>query len=1158
MADLVLASRMLERAVQQGVDSTLIQALGVLARPELLRAPSLRLLRPEDLVVLDVKLLNLKREGGRIVRSDPAKRARMIVSHQFQAVAELALLDTGNQDKQAGSEDEDLNPQGAEASGTENPPALFQSGAAGPSRLVFEMPAGEDWIEDSLQAVLDACRRWPLVLSPLAEPDNDRLGWTLPDLKASLDVVREILGRRFSTAAARRLRAGAKALATELLDARRHPSGMQKRVLVARLDALAADTLGPLTRMPAAERGAAQVLARIEVAQAVLPEARRIPEAVAVLHPDILPILRTPRPPGGEETALEVPCRLMATPLPGAGFAHAVTAVTREGRTELWHSRLGTRREGPDGVSVDDRPGEAVRGGWRGEKMRFLWSPDYKDASPAQYRQPLDRLDRQMLVKLTAGYNETRPGRLRYTPRAFHLRRLMLTSLGGDLEAERRWDLRPEDVDLVAWVHRAALARDYFVRVEYAGFLYPLGHRAVLVKLTERRFEWRDRKAKQDRIAPLRQRFFIIVRERMVAYPQASPMPHGGRRMPFQEIHCLVEQTPTLADPGAQAANRLADDFYPNGQVEYRRAFWPALGNGSELYRFPFAGRDGAGRLVRFELPVMFVSEVYNKSSMLGPIRSHYNWLLRKSRRSTGTGGQTVRLAPARPDAGDVDLSTSQLVMWAENPTTGVSAIQGTQLQAFPAMQEATVRLETIERVTGVRRDPVIRYDSAYLASGFVGGNGELFARMIAPEALAFGSGSPTSSVGGIATPDLTPSGLSARHGVASGDLGQFATGTFNPVDFLPDAKLLGFFSLKDLLKPLPLTSPAGLPEITTRESASEIETRFRLVQPLDPGEKLPGLVTGAGGQTHFTLDSRLVQPKSGAAPRRDVEGTLTNFKINLAGVMILRFDRLRFLSVDGRKPDVDVDLHPQHGVTFGGPLEFINRLKDFIPSNGFSDPPDISVTPQGITAGYQLGLPNVQVGILSLTNISLGASFTLPFTGQPPAARFNFAERHNTFNLTVSMFGGGGFVALVVGAEGVREIEAALEFGARISIDLGVASGSVYVKGGFYFHWGQTTLVFEGYVELGGRLSVLGLITASLTFHLSLAYQKLSKGANGKALTELRGQATLVVEVEVLLFSASVSVRVERRFKGAEADPLFIDFVPTQELWDEYCDAFA
>ena len=48
-------------------------------------------------------------------------------------------------------------------------------------------------------------------------------------------------------------------------------------------------------------------------------------------------------------------------------------------------------------------------------------------------------------------------------------------------------------------------------------------------------------------------------------------------------------------------------------------------------------------------------------------------------------------------------------------------------------------------------------------------------------------------------------------------------------------------------------------------------------------------------------------------------------------------------------------------------------------------------------------------------------------------------------------------------------------------------------------------------------------------------------------------------MEVEVLFFSGEVSVRCRKEFAGSEdADPKFIDLVPDQTTWDDYCAAFA
>jgi hypothetical protein len=41
-------------------------------------------------------------------------------------------------------------------------------------------------------------------------------------------------------------------------------------------------------------------------------------------------------------------------------------------------------------------------------------------------------------------------------------------------------------------------------------------------------------------------------------------------------------------------------------------------------------------------------------------------------------------------------------------------------------------------------------------------------------------------------------------------------------------------------------------------------------------------------------------------------------------------------------------------------------------------------------------------------------------------------------------------------------------------------------------------------------------------------------------------------------MFSAEVSVKCRREFAGGEADPRFIDLIPTPATWAAYCDAFA
>ena len=261
---------------------------------------------------------------------------------------------------------------------------------------------------------------------------------------------------------------------------------------------------------------------------------------------------------------------------------------------------------------------------------------------------------------------------------------------------------------------------------------------------------------------------------------------------------------------------------------------------------------------------------------------------------------------------------------------------------------------------------------------------------------------------------------------------------------------------------------------------------------------------------------------------------------------------------------DVDVLLTD---IKFVGPLSFVETLRDLIPLDGFSDPPFLDITPQGIDAGFSLALPNVAIGVFSLTNLSLGAGFTVPFIGQPLSVRFNFCTREQPFNLTVTLFGGGGFFGITLDPHGIQLLEASFEFGASISIDLGVASGGVHVMAGVYFRMEKSECSLTGYFRLGGNVSVLGIISASLELYLELKYEFES----GKCV----GTASLTIEVSVFMFSASVTVTCEKKFAGSNGDPSFRDLMginpalsladelasignDTTYAWRDYCEAFA
>src|ERR1700674_245647 len=235
----------------------------------------------------------------------------------------------------------------------------------------------------------------------------------------------------------------------------------------------------------------------------------RLPLSVAAVSafdsaPTRPPEVALPRP---IDTAIELPYRLVLSPDPQGSWQHALRPVTHGLRSELWHTRLGSRR-------IDGDP-----------RLRAIWSPDFlaahlqvhRDDDP--FRASLDARDRNELVHLTSDYNLAD-----FTPAPVATERLMLTTLGGWLRVLGEWasplpqltNSGPLTIQL--WRHDAVMGRDQYVRVVYSGYLFPFGHRASLVKVTERKFLLRDHAAPPGMVAYLFQRMFIVVREPVRSY----------------------------------------------------------------------------------------------------------------------------------------------------------------------------------------------------------------------------------------------------------------------------------------------------------------------------------------------------------------------------------------------------------------------------------------------------------------------------------------------------------------------------------------------------------------------------------------------------------------------------------------------------------------
>jgi hypothetical protein len=827
-------------------------------------------------------------------------------------------------------------------------------------------------------------------------------------------------------------------------------------------------------------------------------------------------------PPTAQHTAIEAPYRLFLSPDHQGSWAHAAAPVAHDDWTELWHTRLGSRR--PDG---DPR-------------VRAVWSPDFSnDLQPHSnepFRMSLDSRDRNEIVHLTSNYHLPS-----FTPTPVDTERLMLSTLGVWLRLQGDWE-PPSlgeglgSLEVMQWRHVATMGRDHYVRVLYAGYLFPFGHRAVLLKVTERKFQFQEDAGTPGHIAYLFQRFFILVRQPTRTYTH--------RHSPFRTVTIKTRFTPNIQDPTDPESKVMDPD---------QGVFWPRVLSGGSFVDFPFhlAATDWEGRTLEFNTPLIFVSKGVDELPLIANVVTYYNGLsVTSSRRQRPFGGQSLAYAPpSKP--GDTTLETTTVSFDAAHRP-------GETPHFRPGMAQAQVDIPAVKNLAATPAPSTIEWEETYTAASgsSIGNAAQVFAKIAGSSPLDFGS---TEKTGGLVAPNLDISGLSRALGPVGGPVSQMVGGEFNPQDiFDTSIKLLGGIELWQIIKDLVFTNAANtankLPGLVTVRDGDIIRTTYtwELGQSelVDTGLFVPK--TGAA----FTLRATLEKKLDGSAPTYRIEGELTNFAVVLLpapnDLISIGFDSVSFTAEKDKKVDTSVELND---IQFLGILEFVNKLREYLPLDGFSDPPilDIVTAPNpGLNLGYTLGIPTIGIGILTIQNISLSAGFFLPFGDAPMNFHFAFCERQQPFILTVSLFGGGGFFSMDIGIEKVVMIEAALEFGAAAAINLGVASGKASMMAGFYFQKAGADFSLTGYFRANGSLSVLGIITVSLEFYLGLTYASKGISPHGGALW---GQAKLTVKIEILFFSASVSISMEREFAGS--DPTFRQLV-APSVWADYCNAFA
>jgi hypothetical protein len=712
--------------------------------------------------------------------------------------------------------------------------------------------------------------------------------------------------------------------------------------------------------------------------------------------------------------------------------------------------------------------------------------------------------------------------------------------------------------NLVEWRHLSAMGRDQYVRVANRGYLFPLGHRALLVQVVERKLESAPNGQRADY---LMRRTFVVVQEPVKEYTTPAVIAGytaQGREMPFKQVRITTLVTPALD-------HLLTPPDFPFV--------------GGAPFRFHVVAEDCDGQVVDFSLPLMFVFPATDSAA----IQQRY---ADPGNRQADLRNQTVAYARS-VQPGDTHLKTATISFQAQMDVGSLDP------PFLPTLEGAAVSIPAVDHLlgsSGVSGATTIGYHDVYLRSEFdqAANPSQAFARLASGLPLPI----PADKAGGLATPNLHVDGLSRSLGPVA-QVDSLVSGNLQQIIDALDGNLLGVISLKQVISAV-TSGPieAQIPRLLTTQLPDAVETSFEWHPEVEPNVDAQGNPRGQGPppplvttrdpndpskSTHLDIAAHTRTPLDGSDSTFSVDGTLSYIGLSFFGIVLVTFDQLRFHAERGKK----VELHPQGvHVEFIGALSFVNQLAELLPADGFSDPPVLQVTPEGITAGYTLGIPAAGVGAFSLENIALSAQLSLPFVDDRPAnLRLAFSERFHPFLVTVSLVGGGGFLAVGVSTRGIDTVEGSLELGGNITISLGIVEANAHVMMGVHFGLlpgaqGGVELDFSAYIRIGAEVDLLGLVGVSIDMYLGLTFTPKIAMPNPPPgiLGVVGGVASLTVGVHLLFVDKSFTLTFERNFViparadlplvGSVSLPILsdpgFDEMVSEDDWQTYCQAFA
>ncbi len=1024
--------------------------------------------RREDMLSLSFEFVNLSFQSGAaaptLVKSDPAKPSYLVVNFPPQALAEAHFFE--DRITQPLYDDGSGGPKLSANSGVSRRP--IDSRLSGESKLVFWIPTAVNSILFSIKGddgngrngLLDWARLKPSVTATAIQT------YGAPKIRIDSAFINPIDSISVKRAAA--LTGGVRI--TPPPSAEEEDPGFvgAMRKLAARRGPSAQGNLNrPLIQGP----GVANAIQAQPKTNVTGQLGRLVQGFDPTLTFRFIPKGRME--PNALHTQIEMPVRVILSPHENAGWMHTagLPQSPPSGKFAMWHTRLGHKIEpataggehslqmfSDDGKSFYRVSPSKTEGPFfslvrSSPTVRVIDAVDYinpkpstaandpnpivrKISSPIRVEYPMTLYDRCELVDSMCYRGERNDD-----SDPFDIENLILSPLGGYLKGEwvwrkpLNWPATSPEPQLRSWRHVSTLGRDHYMKLVRAGYLWPTGHKAVMITISERKFQTTT---EGKVVAYVRTREYVAVRDPLITLSGAEINALG-----FSSLTLLTNETPVLDMAIPATAN------YPTGTIQDNLVLkW--LYSGGQPVMFKVRGVDQDGQNIQWSMPMVFVFQAANQNELarLDRLKAAYDnetKTIPSGQRRANLFGQMVAFAPGGgKGAGNQDAEgntrypcKNMLITAVVNGRGPAQSWVQDAARWRPVLHTANIAAPAVQMMQGkppalgaihlpdemfdmdelqASTEAMLAYDDAdgfdvkipevFKQNGFGSGNkSQMFLELLEKVGPEFGD---TSKTGGIANPNMLIQGLSKGKGPIGGALNDILNGNVNPKDLLDTgARLLGAVKIFDIL-PNPIKiDPGG-------SDAPYIE----LLLIYDDGKNKPP--TGAkvsviwkpplknwgfdnqpplfyvnnfkkepagdkpfgNGTGELKLEGSIkTKFKGGDKPEMVFKGEINNFRVDLispASFLIIDFEKIEFIAEVGKPFDVNVDMKK---MTFTGPLTFVQKLQDLV--NG-DDGMNVSNDPNAAlpvrTSALSTADPGLEVYLdVDETGIRAGLTFTVP-----------------------------------------------------------------------------------------------------------------------------------------------------------------------------------